>query len=123
MLDPWQLKFTENGNSTEAPMTIDHMVGFFKQQHIHYNACQASQNRVHGGYGGCAYDNHQFQHHNTPGHGGYDNHYGNQYCNNTPNHFNHGGGGHSPGCHTHMYYALILPQQKNIHDISLSILL
>ena len=38
MLNPWQLKFTENGNSTEAPMTINWMVDFFKQQHIHYNA-------------------------------------------------------------------------------------
>ena len=97
MLEPWQLKFTENGNSTDALMTIDHMVDFFEQQHIHYNARQASQHHVHGGYGGHAYDNCPFEHRNYPGHGGYDNCYGNQYHNNTPNHFNHGGGDHSPG--------------------------
>ena len=48
MLDPWQLKFTENGNSTEAPMTIDRMVDFFEQQRIHYNTRQASPRRSRG---------------------------------------------------------------------------
>ena len=61
MLDPWQLKLTENGNSTKAPMTIDHMVDFFEQQCIHYNAHQASPRHSHGGYGGHTYENCPFQ--------------------------------------------------------------
>ena len=43
MLDPWQLKFTQNGNLTDAPMTIEQMVNFFEQRCIHYNTCQSAQ--------------------------------------------------------------------------------
>ena len=103
MLDPWQPRFTENGNSTEAPMTIDRKVDFFEQQRIHYNAHQASPHHSCGGYGGHTSDNRPFQHHHSPGCGGYNNCPGNQYRNNTPNRLNHGGGGRSPGGQTPMY--------------------
>ena len=97
MLDPWQLKFTENRNSTEAPMTIDRMVDFFEQQHIHYNARQAFPRRSRGGYSGRPYNYRPFNYRLNPGRGGYDQRLGNQYRNNSPNHFNRGGGGRSPG--------------------------
>ena len=39
MLPSWQLKFTENGNTTDDPtMTMDCLVDFMEQQRIHYNA-------------------------------------------------------------------------------------
>ena len=91
MLDPWQLKFTENGNSTEALIPIDCMVDFFKQQRIHYNSCQASPHHSHGGYSGRPYDHCPFQYCLNPGRGGYYIHPSNQYHNNSPNHFNRGG--------------------------------
>ena len=98
MLDPWQLKFTENGNSTEAPMTIDRMVNFFEQQRIHYNARQASPRRSRGNYSGRPYDHRPFPYRFNPGRGGYDQRLGNQYRNNSPNRFGRGGGGgRSPG--------------------------
>ena len=97
MLDPWQLKFTENGNSTEVLMTIDCMVDFFEQQRIHYNSRQASLRRSRGGYSGRPYDHRHFQYRLNPGHGCYDICPGNQYRNNSPNRYNHGGGGRSPG--------------------------
>ena len=103
MLDPWQLKFTENGNSTEAPMTIDHMVDFFKQQRIHYNARQASPRHSRGSYSGRPYDYRPFNYRLNPGRGGYDQCLGNQYHNNSPNHFNCGGGGRSPGGQAPLY--------------------
>ena len=55
------------------------------------------------------------QHHHSPGHGGCDNHPGNQYRNNTPNHFNHGGGGRSPGGCAPMYSpGFHTPQAPNL---------
>ena len=103
MLDPWQLKFTENGNSTEAPMTIDGMVDFFEQQRIHYNAHQASPHHSRGGYNGRPYDHHPFQYRFNPNRGGYDQRLGYQYCHNSPNRFNRGGGGRSPGGRAPLY--------------------
>ena len=104
MLDPWQLKFTENGNSTEDPMTIDCMVDFFEQQRIHYNARQASPRRSHGTYSGRLYDHRPFPYHFNPGRGGYDQRLGNQYRNNSPNCFGRGGGGgRSPGGRAPLY--------------------
>ena len=110
MLDPWQLKFTENGNSNEAPMTINRMVDFFELQCIHYNARQASPRRSRGGYSGRPYDHHPFPYRYNPGHGGYDQRLSNQYHNNSPDRFGRGGGGghypggcaplYSPGFHT-----------------------
>ena len=39
MLPSWQLKFTENGNTTDDPtMNMDCLVDFMEQQCIHYNA-------------------------------------------------------------------------------------
>ena len=83
MLDPSQLKFTENGNSTKAPMTIDWMVDFFEQQRIHYNARQASPRCSRGGYSGRPYDHRPFPYRYNPGRGGYDQRLGNQYRNNS----------------------------------------
>ena len=103
MLDPWQLKFTENGNSTKAPMTINRMVDFFEQQCIHYNTRQASPHHSRGAYSGRPYDHRPFQYRLNPGCGGYDIRPGNQYRNNSPNCFNRGGGGRSPGGRTPLY--------------------
>ena len=110
MLDPWQLKFTENGNSTEDPMTLDRMVDFFEQQRIHYNARQGSPRRSRGTYSGRPYDHRPFPYRFNPGRGGYDQRLGNPYRNNSPNRFGRGGGGgrspggraplYSPGFHT-----------------------
>ena len=93
MLDPWQLKWTENVNSTDQPnMTMSHLVDFMEQQRLFHNARQPQSRTCH----------------NTPhrqptyyNRGPPTNHYDNPYFSPTRGGARHpyrgGGGGHSPG--------------------------
>ena len=48
MLSLWQLKFTENGNSTNSPAkTTDHLIDFMEQQCTHYDAQQHQYHSFH----------------------------------------------------------------------------
>ena len=48
MLDPWQLKWTENGNSTDQPdMTMSCLVDFMEQQRLFHNAHQPQSRTRH----------------------------------------------------------------------------
>ena len=48
MLDPWQLKWTENGNSTDQPdMTMSRLVDFMEQQHLFHKARQPQSRTRH----------------------------------------------------------------------------
>ena len=98
MLDPWQLKWTENGNSTDQPdMTMSLLVDFMEQQHLFHNARQPQSRTRHNT------PHHQPTYYNrSPPTNRYNNPYFSPTRGSARHPYRGGGGGHSPGGRTPM---------------------
>ena len=99
MLDPWQLKWTENGNSTDQPdMTMSRLVDFMEQQRLFHNARQLQSRTRH------TTPQRQSTYYNrNPPNNRYDNPYFSPNRGGARRPYRGGGGGRSPGGRAPMF--------------------